>query len=175
MKFTKFQVILFISYIAFIIISLVTGLDYGKEIGNQFLSFSLGLLKVLPPAFILIGLFEVWVPREVINRHMGQDSGFKGYFWAVVLAATTVGGIFVAFPVASSLYKKGAAMKIILTYLGASSACRIPMTIFEMSFLGPKFSLIRLVVSLPLIVIGAILIEKMNLNGINLDAEIEKK
>jgi len=78
--------------------------------------------------------------------------------WAVLLAGTTVGGLYVAFPVAYSLYSKGAKLSVIFTYMGASAICRIPMTIFEASFMGLKFSAIRLLASLPLVIISSILL-----------------
>ena len=125
----------------------------GKQIGLNLLQFFLEMLKVLPCAFILVGLFEVWVKSETVEKHFGQQSGFIGYAWITLLAGTTIGGLYVAFPIAYSLYNKGARMGIVLTYLGASAICRIPMTIFEASFLGIKFSLIRLGVSIPLVIL----------------------
>jgi len=145
-------------YFLFLIISLVLGFNPGKEIGYNFGSFSLDMLKILPGAFILIGLFEVWVKRETIEKHFGEESGIRGYIWGVLLAGTTVGGLYVAFPVAYSLYSKGAKLSIIFTYIGASAICRVPMAIFEASFLGIKFTAIRLLVSLPLVIIASILL-----------------
>ena len=105
-----------------------------------------------------IGLFEIWVKRETIERHFGERSGIKGYLWGILLASTTVGGLYVAFPVAYSLYNKGAKLGVIFTYIGASAICRIPMTIFEASFLGVKFSAIRLLVAIPLVIITSMLL-----------------
>jgi uncharacterized membrane protein YraQ (UPF0718 family) len=76
----------------------------------------------------------------------------------VLLAGTTVGGLYVAFPVAYSLYSKGAKLSVIFTYLGAAAICRVPMTIFEASFMGIKFTTIRLLVSLPLVIVTSILL-----------------
>ena len=145
-------------YILFLIASFVFGFNPGKEIGYNFVSFSVYMLKILPCAFILIGLFEVWVKRETVEKHLGEKSGIRGYIWAVLLAGTTVGGLYVAFPVAYSLYSKGAKLSVIFTYIGASAICRIPMTIFEASFLGIKFTAIRLFVSLPLVIVASILL-----------------
>ena len=145
-------------YILFLTISLILGFNPGKEIGHNFISFSFTILKVLPCAFILIGLFEVWVKKETVEKHLGEKSGVKGYVWAILLAGTTVGGLYVAFPVAYSLYNKGAKLSVIFTYIGASAICRIPMTIFEASFMGLKFTIIRLFVSLPLVIITSILL-----------------
>jgi len=134
------------------------GFNPGKEIGYNFASFSVDMFKILPCAFILIGLFEVWVKRETVEKHFGEESGIRGYIWAVLLAGTTVGGLYVAFPVAYALYSKGAKLSVIFTYIGASAICRVPMTIFEASFLGIKFTAIRLLVSLPLVIITSILL-----------------
>ena len=85
-------------------------------------------------------------------------SGLRGYLWAVLLAGSTVGGLYVAFPIAYSLHTKGAKLSIIFTYIGASAICRVPMTIFEASFMGIKFSIIRLLVSIPLVIVGSMLL-----------------
>jgi len=147
-----------VCYIIFLAISLVLGFSPGEEIAQNFASFSIDMLKILPGAFILIGLFEVWVKRETVEKHLGEGSGIRGYVWSILLAGTTVGGLYVAFPVACSLYGKGAKLSVIFTYIGAAAICRIPMTIFEASFLGIKFSAIRLLVSLPLVIVTSILL-----------------
>jgi len=146
------------SYVIFVVLSWIFGFDPGREISHNFASFSLDMLKILPCAFILIGLFEIWVKRGTIERHFGEKSGVRGYLWGILLASTTVGGLYVAFPVAYSLYSKGAKLSVIFTYIGASAICRIPMTIFEASFLGIKFTAIRLLVALPLVIAASILL-----------------
>jgi len=146
------------SYAIFIALSWIFGFSPGREIGHNFASFSLDMLKVLPCAFILIGLFEIWVKKETVEKHFGEKSGIRGYLWGILLASTTVGGLYVAFPIAYSLYSKGAKLGVIFTYIGASAICRVPMTIFEASFLGVKFSAIRLLVAIPLVVITSMLL-----------------
>jgi len=101
-------------------------------------------------------LFEVWVKKEKVEKHLGRESGFIAYIWVILLAGTTVGGLYVAFPVAYSLYHKGAKLSVVFTYVGAAAICRIPIVIFEASFMGIKFSLIRLFVSIPLVIVSSI-------------------
>ncbi len=158
MKRNVIKIVGISAYIVFILFSFITGFDPGKQIGKNFVTFSVDMLKILPCAFILIGLFEIWVKKETVEKHFGKESGIRGYIWAVLLASTTVGGLYVAFPVAYSLYNKGAKLSVIFTYIGASAICRVPMTIFEASFMGIKFSAIRLLVSLPLVIISSILL-----------------
>jgi uncharacterized membrane protein YraQ (UPF0718 family) len=153
-----FRAVIILLFIVFVSVSWIVDYNPGKEISGNLASFALEMVKILPCVFVLIGLFEVWVKSETVEKHLGEGSGIKGYLWGVLLAGTTVGGLYIAFPVAYSLFNKGARLGVIFTYIGASALCRIPMTIFEASFLGIKFSLIRLLISLPLVIVTSMLL-----------------
>jgi len=90
-----------------------------------------------------------------VERHLGEQAGLRAHLWAVLLAGTTVGGLYVAFPVAAALQRKGARLAFLFTYIGASGVCRIPMTLFEASFLGIEFTLIRYALAVPLIILSS--------------------
>lgn len=139
----------------FLGLSFATGFEPGRDAGAKLVHFGGEMLRIVPFAFILIGLFEVWVPRHVVERHLGEQAGLKAHLWAVLLAGTSVGGLYVSFPVAAALQRKGARLAFLFTYIGASGVCRIPMTLFEASFLGVKFTLIRYLTALPLIVLSS--------------------
>jgi len=154
------KVIAAAGYVAFVAMSLAVGFEPGTRVARHCASFALDMLKILPGAFVLIGLFEVWAKRELVVRHLGHEAGILGYVWAVLLAGTTVGGLYVAFPVAYALQSKGARLSVIFTYVGASAICRVPLTIFEASFMGMKFTVVRLAVSLPLVIVSATFLER---------------
>lgn len=154
------QLILIAGYFIFVGISLIVGFEPGQQIGRHFWNFTKTMLGLIPCAFILVSLFDVWVNRETVEKHFGEQSGWKGYLWAILLAGTVTGGIYVALPVAYALYKKGAHFGPLFTYISAASICRIPMTAFEASILGVKFTVIRFLVSLPLVVFSSILLAK---------------
>jgi uncharacterized membrane protein YraQ (UPF0718 family) len=135
--------------------SFAAGFTPGKTMGESFLSFLWQMLKVLPCVFVLIGLFDVWVKRETVERHLGQESGTLSYLWAVLLAGTMVGGLHVALPVAHALHVKRAKLGAVLAFLSAAGICRVPMTLFEASFLGWRFTCVRFAVSLPLVVLSS--------------------
>lgn len=116
------------------------------------------MLKVLPCAFILVGLFEVWVKRETVDKHFGEEAGIKGYMGTVLLAGTIVGPLYVALPLAYALFSKGAMLSVIFTYISASAIFRVPMAVFEASFLGLKFTVIRILISIPLVIASSIIL-----------------
>jgi len=146
----------FLLYLAFILISFIFGFNPGKQIGHNFVVFFLEMLKLLPCVFILIGLFEVWIKKEVIVKHLGKGSNILSYLWAILLAGPIAGGLLPAFPIAYSLFQKGAKLSVVFTFIGAAAVCRIPMTLFEASFIGMKFSLVRLSVSIPLVILSSV-------------------
>jgi uncharacterized membrane protein YraQ (UPF0718 family) len=104
-------------------------------------------------------LFDVWFPKEQIEKHIGKESGIKGMFLVIVLAMLQAGPLYGAFPVAYILYKKGASIKNIFIYLGAFSSLKIPMLGIEIGYLGIKFTLARTLVSLPLFIAIGYLME----------------
>ena len=152
--------IIIVSFFLFIIVSYFMNLESGKKIGDNFIKYSIEMITILPLVFILIGLFEIWVKKETIEKHIGDRAGFMSYIWAIILGGTTVGPMIVSLPVAYSLYYKGARLSFIFTYISAAAVCRIPMTIFEVSCLGIKFTIIRYAVTIPLIVLTSAIFGK---------------
>ncbi|MEN8904681.1 MAG: permease [Clostridiales bacterium] len=151
---------LIIIYFLFILISFLIDFQPGKKMGMNFRINFIEMIKILPFTFILIGLFEVWVKKETVEKYLGVKSGFIGYILAILLGGTTIGPMIVSLPVAFTLFKKGAKLSIVFTYVGAAAVCRIPMTIFEVSYLGMKFTAIRYLVSIPLIIITSVFLGK---------------
>lgn len=152
------KIVFIVSFFIFIGISYLLNVEQGIDISKNFFKFTFDMGMILPCAFILIGLFEVWVKRETVEKYLGQGSSFLSYFWAVILGGCTFGTMLVALPISYSLYHKGARLSVIFTYLGAAAVCRIPMTIFEASYLGLKFTFVRYLVSIPLIILSSIIL-----------------
>lgn len=149
------------AFLVFALVSVIIEFDPGKLLLKNFWDYIKFIMSVMPAVFLLIGLFNVWVKKETVIKHMGQGSGIRGYILAVLLAFTCIGGLFAALPISRQLYDKGSRLGVIMTYLGASCVCRIPMALWEASLLGWKFTAIRFAVSLPLIILSSIFIEKV--------------
>lgn len=145
----------------FVLVSYLTQFGSGIEIAGNSWHFLRSMITLFPAAFILIGLFEVWIDRSVVERHLGNQSGWLGYFWIFMLACTIMAPLIVALPIAHSLSKKGARLQLVIGFLSASTICRIPMTLFEATYLGVPFTLVRLLVSIPLVIIFSELIGRM--------------
>ena len=137
------------------------GPAFGLRAGESLRDLLVEMALVLPPMFILVGLFDVWVPRAVVERHVGRHSGITAIPWMVLLATLQAGPLYGAFPVAVGLWRKGCAPRNVFIYLGAFSAMKIPMLTFEVAFLGWSFSLARTVITLPVFIIIGLVMEKL--------------
>ncbi|HPK07837.1 MAG TPA: permease, partial [Aminivibrio sp.] len=75
------------------------------------------ILGILPPVFVLLGLFDAWVPRERVAPHLGETSGLKGVILAILLGASSAGPLYIAFPVAEVMIRKGTSLRNAFIFL----------------------------------------------------------
>ncbi|MEC9484847.1 MAG: permease [Candidatus Izemoplasma sp.] len=94
------------------------------------------MLLIIPPIFIIIGLFDVWVPRETIIEHMGEESKAKGMVLAFFLGAFSAGPTLVAFPIAHLMLKKGAKYSNVIFFLMVWSSLKLPIIFFQITAIG---------------------------------------
>lgn len=137
---------------------------FNRTLGSKALSISINsfkeMLLVIPPVFILLGLLDVWVPRETMVKYMGEGSGLKGILLSIILGSAAAGPLYGAFPVAAVFMKKGVKFMNVLIFIGAWSTTKIPMFLFEVASLGSKFAITRLLIDIPGIIIIAFLLSK---------------
>jgi len=167
----KFDLPVILLFAIFIGVSYIVDFAAGEELfQTTFWRFLKEMLLILPCMFILIGLFDVWIPKEKIEKHVGKGSGMKGMGLMILLAVIQPGSLYVAFPFAHLLWKKGTSLRNIFIYVGMFSAAKIyvgmfsaakiPMLTFEIGFLGLKFSALRLILTIPVFILIAILLER---------------
>lgn len=139
-----------ISLLALIIVYFINA-EIATKAAGTIVNSSKEMMYILPPVFVLLGLLDVWVPRDTMVKFMGEDSGFLGGILAFVLGSAAAGPLYVVFPIAAAFMKKGAKFTNILILIGAWSTTKIPMLLFEFSSLGARFTLTRLALNVPII------------------------
>ncbi len=120
--------------------------------------YFLEMAFILPPVFILMGLMEVWLPKDKIQKWLGNDSGLRGGFFSLALGTLPTGPLYVAFPLAASLLHKGASITNVVIFLGSWAALKIPQLMVEVKFLGWSFAIVRFfLTTFALIIMGLIM------------------
>jgi len=135
--------------------------DKNEAVTNTIWDYLMEMVFILPAVMILLGLFAVWVSNEMIMKYLGKTSGVRGIFLAIILGALPTGPLYIAFPMAAVLLKKGAKISNIIVFLSAWACIKIPQEMVELQFLGVQFMLLRLSLTVILVIIMAVLIEKM--------------
>ena len=129
------------------------------EVINISGDYGLEMLAILPAVLFLMALVDVWVPPEYIKKYLGKNTGIKGVILSVILGTLPTGPLYVAFPVAAELLKKGAGLKNIIIFLGVWASLKIPQIGIEIQFLGLKFAFLRFIFTLISVVFTGIIIE----------------
>lgn len=118
------------------------------------------MLLLIPPIFIIMGLMDIWVPKETLIKYMGHGSGATGLLIAFVLGTVAAGPLYIAFPMGILLLKKGAKLSNVIFFLGVWSSTKLPIVLFEAASIGVNFTLIHIAISIPLYLLVAFYIEK---------------
>ncbi len=134
---------------------------WGKKIFAVAFKNTLFMLSVVPPIFLMVGLFDVWIPREKVMKKLGDTSGWWGIIIAVALGAFAAGPLYAAFPVAEVLLRKGVSLRNMWIFIGAWSTMKIPMVLFEMQNLGIRFAVARYAMSFVGVLLIAFLLERL--------------
>ena len=134
------------------------GEDFFRTGVDASVSMTLDVLPRLVAAFLLAGFVEVLMPRDLIRKWIGDKSGLTGILIASLAGALTPGGPIASFPVIAALYKLGADFGPLVAYLTAWELIAVQrMVVWEIPFMGIRFVLFRLLVSLALPVLAGMI------------------
>lgn len=111
------------------------------------------MLSIMPVIFILTALLDMWVPKEKIMQFLGKDAKGKGIFLSFVIGSISAGPVYAAFPMCVMLHKKGASIRNIIIILSSWAVIKVPMLLNEAKFLGPKFMIIRWILTVISIIV----------------------
>jgi len=104
----------------------------------------LEILPLLVFAFILAGMIQALLPKELMAKWVGEESGIRGILIGTVAGGFMPGGPYVSLPLAAGFLRAGAGIGTMVAFITAWSlwaVARIPM---EVGIIGWRFTLIRL-------------------------------
>lgn len=142
-KENPFFALVLLAYVTISLISPSTGISSVQNSGFYIKE----MLMIMPVIFILTALLDLWIPKEKIMQFLGREAGAKGTFLAFVIGSISAGPIYAAFPMCVMLHKKGASIRNIVIILSSWAVIKVPMLLNEMKFLGPKFMVVRWVLT----------------------------
>lgn len=130
-----------------------------EQFTNAFKQGARQLIELLPRILaivVLAGFIVSLLPAGFIAETMGRESGLQGIAYAIGLGILIPGGASIAFSVVIILFEAGIGPVQLITFLTSWSVFALHrIFMFELPLLGPRFTLTRLIVSLPLPLIAA--------------------
>jgi len=121
--------------------------DRRPRVVETSLDFLVEMATILPAVVVLLGLFSVFVPKQLIASYLGAASGVKGFFLSLGLGALPTGPLYVAFPIAAAMISKGASVRNMIVFLTAWASVKLPQEMVELRFMGVEFAAMRLVLT----------------------------
>jgi uncharacterized membrane protein YraQ (UPF0718 family) len=108
------------------------------------LNMTVEVLPLLVFAFIVAGMAQVLLPRDVVSKWVGAESGIRGILIGTIAGGLSPGGPYVSLPVVAGLLRAGAGVGTMVAFLTGWSLWAISRLPMEVGILGWKFTLIRI-------------------------------
>ena len=102
-------------------------------------------LPILLLGFVVAGLAQVLIPRELITRWLGTEAGFKGVLIGCVAGGLVPGAPYAAFPLVAALYQDGASLGAVVGFISAWALWSVSRLPVEIALIDPKPALVRYV------------------------------
>lgn len=118
----------------------------------------LSVTMLLLAAFLVAGLIQVLVTREMVARWLGAGAGWRGILLACLGGALMPGGPYVYYPIAAALMQAGASLGVLVAFVTAKNLWTLSRLPLEFALLGPNLTVIRFAITLvmpPLLGIAA--------------------
>ena len=96
----------------------------------------------------LSGLIEVLLPAALVRTWLGTEAGLRGPIVGSIAGAFMPGGPYVVFPIMATLYRAGASLGTTVSLVTGWALWGVVTVAFEIPIMGPRFSAIRIGISL---------------------------
>jgi len=135
----------------------------------------LGLLVDMTPKVLAGCLIAVFItlllPREMVARWVGEESGFSGLVVASVVGFILPGGAITIYPVAGAFIAMGADGGAVVAFLTSWTLVGYTRAlVWEMPFFGAHFVLWRILIAMPLpLLVGIVARIAVRMLGLRLE------
>ncbi len=122
------------------------------------------ILPVIAGVIVFTALINYTLPPERIVRHLGRNSGVRGWVWALLAGIISHGPIYIWYPTLEELRRHGMRDALIVT-LFAARVVKLPLLPLMVGYFGLEFTLILSFYILAGALIQGWLVEKLERTG----------
>lgn len=134
------------------------GLSHFIDVLESDLLLFAGMLPKVLGGCLIGGFVALLLPRELVARWVGHESGLTGLLIAMVFGFILPGGPFTIYPVAGAFLLVGADVGTVATFLVSWSLIGTTRAlVWELPFFGEDFVFWRVIAALPLPILAGVL------------------
>jgi uncharacterized protein len=100
-------------------------------------------LILLIAGFLIAGLMQVLLPKQLIATWLGEAAGVKAVLIGCLTGGLIPGSPYVVFPIVAGFYQAGAGLGAMIGFVTAWSLWSLSRLPVEMALISPKAALIR--------------------------------
>jgi uncharacterized membrane protein YraQ (UPF0718 family) len=130
--------------LALLIVGYVRGEGQARSGVEEAIRIALDTLPLLLLSFLVAGMAQALLPKGLLSRWVGEESGLRGILIGALAGASTPGGPYVSLPIAGLLLRAGASTGTVVAFVtgwGLWAFSRLPM---EFGIMGWRFTLVRM-------------------------------
>jgi len=104
------------------------------------------LVKMLPifiVIFVIMVLVNLFVTPERVKKHFGEESGLRGWFWAIIFGVLVAGPPYTLYPMLKTMKEHGLQNKFIATFLYNRNV-KIPLIPASVYYFGWEYTLVMM-------------------------------
>ena len=102
-----------------------------------------GNLVLLLAGFLIAGLMQVLLPKELISKWLGDQAGGKAIWIGCLVGGLFPGSPYSTFPIVANLYKAGAGLGAVVGFISAWALWSVSRLPIELALINPKVALLR--------------------------------
>ena len=124
------------------------------DAGREALKAALEIVKMIAPillaVFFLMSLLNTFIDSKSISKHLGKESGIRGWVIALIGGILSHGPAYIWYPILSDLRKHGARDGLVIAFFYTRSI-KLPWLPLMISYFGLAFTAVLTV----LVILGA--------------------
>jgi len=126
---------------------------------NRFIELSKQITPFLIIVFIIMFLNFLFIKPATIKKHLGEQSGFMGYVYAIVAGIISVGSVYMWYPLLKDLRDSGMSNKLVAVFIYNRSV-KLHLLPVMILYFGLGFTITLTIVSILFSLVIAFLIQK---------------
>lgn len=150
----------FLSVIILYLLIAIFNQDYFSLISFKLLKNIIEILPILLFVYFLLFLINLFIKPEKIKKHLGHDSGIKGWAYAVIGSIFIAGPPYVLFPILNELKKHGMKDSLIATFMNNRNV-QLPFLPVMVYYFGLPFTVIMSVYILLFAILNGVIVGKL--------------